>query len=450
MKKEGFLKSIPFVGMSIIELLVIVFFIFRECLKWMISIDVDIVLKIMGIVFVSITIFLSFCPQIRYYLKIIMYGELALISIYLFTFFTIMILMYGIGIKKVLPFRSSFLPLFSGILVALNLIIGIIKLKKKSIAFILEESGIFWAVLLFLLLSSIAMAIDVYQLLSIKYFYLSSFLFLVILIIIYYKFTKNKGTTLEKDLKSLIDFQIFDVIVSIIFYLIIMIIGSAILIFYFPTFSRWMNLWFPLVAVSSILLIILKSYKDDIKKYDKEVLIFSWILCMVLFISIIIMIVQKNIWGTYTGLKAILGALLAIDAIFLLTLKQKQVFMDKFENDTSLIKNPNSKLIVKRIELLLGNFTTLFTFVNVIFYDNTVTKKIIKILSPFLEQLISSLGYSINKIDDHIKIIVLSILIIFGTYIFSLLLLFVEEYICKKIFFNKKQSVIENILNDLK
>lgn len=450
MKKEGFLKSIPFVGMSIIELLVIVFLIFRERLKWMISVDGDIALKIMGIVFVSITIFLSFCPKIRYYLKIIMYGELALISIYLFTFFTIMILMYGIGIKKVLLFRSSFLPLFSGILVALNLIIGIIKLKKRSIAFILEESGIFWTVLLFLLLSSIAMAIDVYQLLSIKYFYLSSFLFLVILTIIYYKFTKNKGTTLEKDLKSLIDFQIFDVIVSIIFYLIIMIIGSAILIFYFPTFSQWMNVWLPLVAVSSILLIILKSYKNDIKKYDKEVLIFSWILCMILFISIIIMIVQKNIWGTYTGLKAILGALLAIDAIFLLTLKQKQVFMDKLENDTSLIKNPNSKLIVKRIELLLGNFTALFTFVNVIFYDNTVTKKIIKILSPFLEQLISSFGYSINKIDDHIKIIVLSILIIFGTYILSLLLLFVEEYICKKIFFNKKQSVIENILNDLK
>lgn len=205
------------------------------------------------------------------------------------------------------------------------------------------------------------MSISLYELLPIKYIFFLSFIFLIAFIFIYYKFTKKKRNT-EKNIEYLIDSQIFDALISIIFYLIIMTIGAVIFIFYFPNFSQWINIWFPLIAV-------LKLYKDDIKKYDKEVILFSFILCAILFISGVIMIVQKDIWGTYTGLKAILGAFLGIDAIFLLTLKEKAVFMHKLEQDTSLIKNPDSELTVKRIELLLGSLTTLFTFVNVIFYN---------------------------------------------------------------------------------
>lgn len=96
----------------------------------------------------------------------------------------------------------------------------------------------------------------------------------------------------------------------------------------------------------------------------------------IIFISVVIMVAQKNIWDTYTGLKVILGAFTRDRCDFLLTLKQKEVFIDKLKHDTSLIRNPNSELIVKRIELLLGNLTILFTFVNVIFYNNSITKKI--------------------------------------------------------------------------
>lgn len=150
------------------------------------------------------------------------------------------------------------------------------------------------------------------------------------------------------------------------------------------------------------------------------------------------MTVQKNIWGTYTGLKVILGAILGIDAIFLLALKQKDIFIDNLEKDPSLIKNPNGELVVKRIKLLLGNITILFTFVNVIFYNDAITKKIIKILSPFLENIAPKLLYSTDEIDNHIKIITLSIIIILITFVFAILLLFVEEYICRKLFFRKK------------
>jgi hypothetical protein len=217
-----------------------------------------------------------------------------------------------------------------------------------------------------------------------------------------------------------------------------MIFGSAILIFYFSNFTKWINILAPLIAVSVSLWITMKSYEKSIKEPDKGIIIFSWIFCIVLFISIFIMTVQKNIWGTYTGLKVILGALLGIDAIFLLALKQKDVFIDNLEKDPSLIKNPNSELTIKRIKLFLGNITILFTFVNVIFYNDAITKKIIKILSPFLETIAPKFLYAANEIDNHIKIITLSIIIILITFIFAILLLFVEEYICRKIFFRKK------------
>ena len=122
----------------------------------------------------------------------------------------------------------------------------------------------------------------------------------------------------------------------------------------------------------------------------------------------------------------------------MLTLKQKDVFINNLEKNTSLVKNPNSELIVKQIELFLGNITILFTFVNVIFYNNTITQKIIKVLSPFLKNVAPNFLYHLNKIDNNIKIISLIIIIIFLIFIFALLSLFVEEYICRKLFFKKK------------
>ncbi len=98
-----------------------------------------------------------------------------------------------------------------------------------------------------------------------------------------------------------------------------MIFGSAIFIFYFSSFAKWINIWAPLIAVSVTLLIVMKSYKENIKKEsDKGIIIFSWIFCIVLFISIFIMTVQKIFGGTYTGLKVILGAILELTRFFCL------------------------------------------------------------------------------------------------------------------------------------
>lgn len=431
MKKDGFLKSIPFSGMSIIELLLIIFLFSGRYLNWGSGIDVNIFLIVAVSTFVGMTLLLTCWTKLRYYSKMVMYGELAVISIYYFTLFTVNIIMSSFGIKKP-PFYGKIIFILSIILMLLTLIVGWLKLKSKP--FIIEGSGISWAILLFFLLVSLSISISLHQLLPINILYFSSLFFLIGII----KFIQMKSRTLKEALYYLIDSQIFDAIVSIVFYLIIMIFGSAIFIFYFSSFAKWINIWAPLIAVSVTLLIVMKSYKENIKESDKGIIIFSWIFCIVLFISIFIMTVQKNIWGTYTGLKVILGAILGIDAIFLLALKQKDIFIDNLEKDPSLIKNPNGELVVKRIKLLLGNITILFTFVNVIFYNDAITKKIIKILSPFLENIAPKLLYSTDEIDNHIKIITLSIIIILITFVFAILLLFVEEYICRKLFFRKK------------
>ena len=431
MKKDGFLKSIPFSGMSIIELLLIIFLFSGRYLNWGSGIDVNIFLIVAVSTFVGMTLLLTCWTKLRYYSKMVMYGELAVISIYYFTLFTVNIIMSSFGIKKP-PFYGKIIFILSIILMLLTLIVGWLKLKSKP--FIIEGSGISWAILLFFLLVSLSISISLHQLLPINILYFSSLFFLIGII----KFIQMKSRTLKEALYYLIDSQISDAIVSIVFYLIIMIFGSAIFIFYFSSFAKWINIWAPLIAVSVTLLIVMKSYKENIKESDKGIIIFSWIFCIVLFISIFIMTVQKNIWGTYTGLKVILGAILGIDAIFLLALKQKDIFIDNLEKDPSLIKNPNGELVVKRIKLLLGNITILFTFVNVIFYNDAITKKIIKILSPFLENIAPKLLYSTDEIDNHIKIITLSIIIILITFVFAILLLFVEEYICRKLFFRKK------------
>lgn len=434
MKKDGFLKSIPFSGMSIIEFLLIIFLFCRKHLNWILRLDINIFLSVGIFIFVSITLLLARWPKSRYYSKMVMYGELAAISMYYFALFTMTIIMYSLEIKK-FPFYGEII-LFSILLISLILIVSRLNLKSKS--FIIEGSGISGAILLFFLLGSLSISIGLHQLFPANILYLSSFLFLIGIVLLYCKFTRMKNRTLKENLYCLIDSQIFDAIISIVFYLIIMIFGSAIVVYYLSNFSKWINMWFPLVAVSVALLIVLKSYEENIKEYEKGIIIFSWIFCIVLFISIFIMTIQKNIWGTYTGLKVILGALLGVDAIFLLALRQKDVFIDNLEKEPSLIKNPNSELTVKRIKLFLGNITILFTFVNVIFYNDAITKKIIKILSPFLENIVPKLVYSTNEIDNHIKIITLSIVIISITFVLALLLLFVEEYICRKIFFRKR------------
>ena len=434
MKKDGFLKSIPFSGMSIIEFLLIIFLFCRRYLNWILRIDINIFLSVGIFIFVSITLLLSRWPKVRYYSKMVMYGELGVISIYYFILLSITIIIFSFG-KKLSISEKKFSILLIIILISLTLIVS--WLKRKSEPFIIERLGISWALLLFFLLGSLSISISLHQLLPINILYLSSFLFLIGIGALYCNFIRMKNRTLIENLYCLIDSQIFDAIISIVFYLIIMIFGSAILIFYFSNFTKWINILAPLIAVSVSLWITMKSYEKSIKEPDKGIIIFSWIFCIVLFISIFIMTVQKNIWGTYTGLKVILGALLGIDAIFLLALKQKDVFIDNLEKDPSLIKNPNSELTIKRIKLFLGNITILFTFVNVIFYNDAITKKIIKILSPFLETIAPKFLYAANEIDNHIKIITLSIIIILITFIFAILLLFVEEYICRKIFFRK-------------
>lgn len=301
MKKDGFLKSIPFSGMSIIEFLLIIFLFCRRYLNWILRIDINIFLSVGIFIFVSITLLLSCWPKVRYYSKMVMYGELGVISIYYFILLSITIIIFSFG-KKLSISEKKFSILLIIILISLTLIVS--WLKRKSEPLIIERLGISWAILLFFLLGSLSISISLHQLLPINILYLSSFLFLIGIGALYCNFIRMKNRTLKENLYCLIDSQIFDAIISIVFYLIIMIFGSAILIFYFSNFTKWINILAPLIAVSVSLWITMKSYEKSIKEPDKGIIIFSWIFCIVLFISIFIMTVQKKYLGYVHRLKS--------------------------------------------------------------------------------------------------------------------------------------------------
>ena len=174
MKKDGFLKSIPFSGMSIIEFLLIIFLFCRRYLNWILRIDINIFLSVGIFIFVSITLLLSCWPKVRYYSKMVMYGELGVISIYYFILLSITIIIFSFG-KKLSIFEKKFSILLIIILISLTLIVS--WLKRKSEPFIIERLGISWAILLFFLLGSLSISISLHQLLPINILYLSSFLF---------------------------------------------------------------------------------------------------------------------------------------------------------------------------------------------------------------------------------------------------------------------------------
>ena len=185
MKKDGFLKSIPFSGMSIIEFLLIIFLFCRKHLNWILRLDINIFLSVGIFIFVSITLLLARWPKSRYYSKMVMYGELAAISMYYFALFTMTIIMYSLEIKK-FPFYGEII-LFSILLISLILIVSRLNLKSKS--FIIEGSGISGAILLFFLLGSLSISIGLHQLFPANILYLSSFLFLIGIVLLYCKFT---------------------------------------------------------------------------------------------------------------------------------------------------------------------------------------------------------------------------------------------------------------------
>lgn len=144
---------------------------------------------------------------------------------------------------------------------------------------------------------------------------------------------------------------------------------------FFPKTTQELTTWCPIISVITSIIITIKLYGNKIQLFEKYIIIISCIISIVGYIVILIMILQREFLGTYTGLKIAWGIVLGIDAIVGLALKWEKAFLKDLEVKYNLEKRFDSEIVVARIGLMLGNITTFLAFVNFIFYNNSVTKK---------------------------------------------------------------------------
>lgn len=136
---------------------------------------------------------------------------------------------------------------------------------------------------------------------------------------------------------------------------------------FFPKTTQELTTWCPIISVITSIIITIKLYGNKIQLFEKYIIIISCIISIVGYIVILIMILQREFLGTYTGLKIAWGIVLGIDAIVGLALKWEKAFLKDLEVKYNLEKRFDSEIVVARIGLMLGNITTFLAFVNFIF-----------------------------------------------------------------------------------
>lgn len=431
--KKDFWKNIPLNGMLLIESCIITYYIIPEkVLKNFLKMNGDIFLIASGGIVLCAIIILSVFLRMSKKSSIGTYSGITLISIY-----WIILVIRGILNKVDITLSIDKEKNLIFIILCAILSTRLVESLAKSTEFGIKEAGIIWFILLVFLLFSIALSITLYHFFQINWIYLSTFLFFGILWSVFNKLIRKEYRNLERYCRYLVESEVSDAIISFIFYNFMVIIVSAIYMVYFPKTTQWFVTWTPIISVIISTLIVMKLYGNKIQLFEKYVIIISCILGIGTFLALLVMIMQKEIWGTYTGLKLIWGIVLGIDAILGLTLKWKKAFLKDLERKYNLERRCDSEIVVARIGLMLGNITTFLTFINFIFYNDNVMKKVIKILSPFLENIgpIILVYYYKGKIDEHLKIIIFNIIVIISVLMMSLLIFFVEKYICKVVFY---------------
>lgn len=428
--KQDFWKNISLNGMLLIELAIIISYLIpKKVLNNFLKMNGNTFLIGSGMIFVCAVIVLSLFVKISNWAICGTYLGITCISIYWIAVF----------ILGVLNKAGISLSIYKGKFFILCGIISICLVKRITVSTELKikEVGIIWFILLIFLLFSIALSIHLYNFFHIKLMYLSTFIFFWILCIIFRKIIRTEHVNFKILVSYLAKSKISDAIISFVFWNLAIIIISAIYMLYFPKSTQTLTAWCPIVSIITSILIIIKLYGNKIQLFEKYILIISCIISMVIYIAILIMILQREFLGTYTGLKIAWGIILGIDAIVGLALRWKKAFLKDLEIKYNLEKRLDSEIVVARIGLMLGNITTYLTFINFVFYNDGVTKKVIRIFSTFLEKMapIVLMYHYKGKIDEHLKIIIFNVIVLVTVLVLSILSIFVEKYICRVIFY---------------
>lgn len=434
--KKDFWKNVSLNGMLLIELAIIISYLIPEkVLNNFLKMDGNTFLIRAGIIFICAVMVLSLFVKISNWALCVTYLGITCISIY-----WIVVFILGVLNRAGIP-----LSIDKGILFIFIVLCGIISICWVAVSTerTIKEVGIICFVFLIFLLFSIALSIILYNFFHIKLMYLSTFIFFWILWIIFRKIIRTEHVNFEILVSYLAKSEISDAIISFVFWNLGIIIISAIYMLYFPKSTQVLTAWCPIVSITTSILIITKLYGNKIQLFEKYIIIISCLISMVIYIAILIMILQREFLGTYTGLKIAWGIVLGIDAIVGLALRWKKAFLKDLEIKYNLEKRLDSEIVVARMGLMLGNITTYLTFINFVFYNDGVTKKVISIFSPFLEKMapIVLIYYYKGKIDEHLKIIIFNIIVLATVLVLSILTIFVEKYICRVVFYkvNKRE-----------
>lgn len=437
--KKDFWNNVSLNGMLLIELAIIISYLIPEkVLNNFFKIDGNTFLIGSGIIFVGAVVVLSLFVKISNWAICGTYIGITSMSIY-----WIVVFILGVLNKAGISLRIDKGKFFVFIILCGIISICWVKRITVSTELKIKEVGIIWFIFLIFLLFSIALSITLYNFFHVKLMYFSTFLFFWILWMIFRKIIRTEYVNFELFVRYLAKSKISDAIISFIFWNLAIIIISAICMLFFPKTTQELTTWCPIISVITSIIITIKLYGNKIQLFEKYIIIISCIISIVGYIVILIMILQREFLGTYTGLKIAWGIVLGIDAIVGLALRWEKAFLKDLEVKYNLEKRFDSEIVVARIGLMLGNITTFLTFVNFIFYNNSVTKKVIRLFSPFLEKMapIVLMYYYKGKIDEHLKIIIFNIIVLAVVLMLSILTIFVEKYICRVVFYkvNKRE-----------
>lgn len=399
----------------------------------------------LGFVFIfeSLIIFLILRKKVKLHLRFRIIQYLLLIEIIsYFIVYTVNLIVINAGISWYIgKFGIFVLSLILDFIVAIwaqdvskNNIISIMILLLSIICILLISS------------LSVTISIDGSTKYNILYLVSSLIVFIPLFLIIFFCKEININNYLIKWVQN----KVIDIFISFIFLIAFLLLITAILVEIVNDSDLYKLLsdWIPILSISIAMgwvgLLYTEKLKILISKVYRHYFLFWIVVPPILFI----LYLRRSSFGNYTTFKALLGIILAIDAVALLTFGEyMKVLLPKFEKERKLIPKYGSKYDIAELKLTLSNITIVTTFLNTIFPNETTVEncinnaanicyKIGNMINRYLGENNIDAIFSKQLLNDtQFKMIIFMFVVVGLLLLFSRFLFKIEKYLYIKISF---------------
>lgn len=424
-------------GIFIIEVLFLRVFFFTNATS---KFEKNVII-IFALVFVLINS-ITFKKSIRLILKRIQYLLLTEIISYFFVY-TVALIIISSGISWSIDRFGIFI---------LSLILDLIVLMW---AYHFTENNkislmvLILSIISILLLFSLAISIDISNLLKCNILYLiCSSVTLGSFSVIFFK----KKSNINNYLIKFVHYQVVDISISF-FVIVVFLLFIAAAIVEISNKSALRNLfdnWAPILTISIAMGCVWGLYSKKIKKSMDKLYRYYFIFWTVVPPILFIFYLNKLSFGNYTTFKALLGIIAVIDAMVLLAFGDSmKALVPKFKNKKVLIPRANAEYNIIEIKLVLSNITILSTFLTTIFPDETTVTnwingvsnfccKIGNLLKKYLGENNLETIFSKNMFDDsQFKMIIFMFIVVGLLLLLSWAFFKMEKWLFLKISFKQ-------------